>query len=111
MAYHMRNYLYLIDYANILPTTVQHTILKQAFKDSEIGEGEGEGEGDLLLITEKLQSVKSEDGVKAAIYLGIIKLSWTNEWLQFDKLLERIDNLLDDMKIDSFLEKRGQFGS
>lgn len=100
----MRNYLYLIDYANILSETVQHEILKPAFNDSEM-------DGDLSSITENLRHVKSEDGVKAAIYLGIIKLSWTNEWLQFDKLLERIDNILDDMKVDNFLEKRGRFGS
>lgn len=103
MVYHMRNYLYLIDYANVLPETVKHAILEPAFKDSEIT-------GDPSPITENLKHVKSEDGVKAAIYLGITQ-SWTNEWLQFDKLLERIDNLLDDMKIDSFLEKRGQYGS
>lgn len=105
MVYHMRNYLYLIDYANILPDTVEQLILKPAFKDSEIGTG------DLSSITENLKHVKSEDGVKVAIYLGIIKLSWTNEWYQFDKLLELIDKLLDDMKIDNFLAKRGQFGS
>jgi hypothetical protein len=105
MAYDMRNYLYLIDYANVLPGTVEHEILEQAFEDSEIEKG------DLSSITKNLKYVKSEDGVKMAIYMGIIKLSWTNEWAQFDNLLERIDNILDDMKIDKFLEKIGQFGS
>jgi hypothetical protein len=105
MAYHMRNYLYLIDYANILAETVEQAILEPAFAASEI-----EG-GDLSSVIKNLKLVKSEDGAKVAIYMGIIKLSWTNEWSQFDKLLELIDKLLDDMKIDNYLEKRGQFGS
>jgi hypothetical protein len=100
----MRNHLYLIDYANILPDTVKHTILNKAFKDSEIDNA------DLLSIAENLQRVKSEDGVKVAIYLGIPKLSWTNQWLQFDRLIERIDDILDDMRIDNFLTEIGQFG-
>lgn len=104
MVYHMRNYLYLIDYANILAGTVERAILEPAFATSEI-----EG-GDLSSITENLRQVKSEDGVKLAIYMEIT-LSWTNEYFQFDNLLERIDNLLDDMKIDNFLAKKGQFGS
>jgi hypothetical protein len=105
MTYDMRNYLYLIDYANILPGTVEHAILEPAFADSEIEAG------DLSSVTKNLKLVKSEDGVKVTIYMGIIKLSWTNEWSQFDNLLERIDKLLDDMKIDNFLSERGQFGS
>lgn len=80
---------------------VEKAILKPAFTDSEIETR------DLFSITKNLQHVKSEDGVKIAIYLGIT-LSRTNEWLQFDGLLERIDDLLDDLKVDNFLEKRNQ---
>lgn len=99
MTYHMRNYLYLIDYANILPDTVEGSILEPAFTDLEIETGDIR----FNKITENLKHVKSEDGAKMVIYMGIIKLSWTNEWAQFDTLLERIDYLLDDMKIDNFL--------